>query len=79
VTDIHGRVEVRWLPGLGASCPGAVDLTMTGPLGPVTRAVTLPVALTVGLVIDRLCPGSSLHQTFTQVAEAPRERSRRGR
>lgn len=60
-------VEVRWLAGLG-SCPGAVDLTVMGPSGPITRAVTLPEAMTAAAVIDGLCQGSQLSELVRQVA-----------
>lgn len=62
------EVEVRWLPGLGA-CPGGVDLTTTGPLGGVDRAVTLPEALTLGAVIDLFCPTpTGVHETISRLA-----------
>lgn len=68
MTIADGEVEVRWLPGLGSS-PGAVDLTMHGPAGPIARAVTLPEALTVCAVIDALCPApSNLYVTVRQLA-----------
>jgi hypothetical protein len=71
VTAGGGLVEIRWLPGLGPSCPGAVDLTTTGPLGPVAKAMTVHEAMTASVVIDLLCPGSSLHQLVTQLTDAP--------
>ena len=68
MTIADGVVEVRWLPGLGSS-PGAVDMTMHGPAGPIARAVTLPEALTVCAVIDGLCPAPShLYETVRQLA-----------
>lgn len=63
-------VRVSWLPGLG-SAPGAVDLTTVGPTGPITRAVTLPVALTASAVIDLLCPGSRWHGIVSQLPTRP--------
>jgi hypothetical protein len=60
-------VEMRWIPGRG-SCPGAVDLATVGPLGRIERAVTLPVALTLGGIIDVLCPSQpQLHATISQL------------
>lgn len=62
------EVTVRWLPGRGA-CPGGVDLTTIGPLGRVDRAVTLPEALTLGAVIDLLCPTPTrVHDTISRLA-----------
>lgn len=72
MTAGNGQVEMRWLPGLASSCPGAVDLTTVGPLGRIDRAVTLPEALTLGLVIDVLCPGPSrVHELVSRLAPEP--------
>lgn len=73
MTRVTGRLELRWLAGLG-SCPGGVDLRATGPLGPIAKAVTLPEALAVSAVIDLLCPASNWHQTITQLAEQSTKR-----
>lgn len=64
----HAQVDVlvRWLPGRGSS-PGAVDLTVTGPAGPIARAVTLPEALRASALIDLLCPGSNWYETVSQL------------
>lgn len=60
-------VEIRWMPGRG-SCPGAVDLATVGRLGRIERAVTLPVALTLGALIDVLCPSQPrLHATISRL------------
>jgi hypothetical protein len=61
-----GPVEVRWLAGRG-SCPGAVDLTTTGSMGRITRAVALSDALAVTALLDLLCPGSNWHETVLAV------------
>lgn len=70
------KVEVRWLPGLGAS-PGGVDMTTTGPLGRIDRAVTLPEALALGAVIDLLCPTPTrVHDTIGRLAASQPARPR---
>jgi hypothetical protein len=66
VTAANGAVQVRWMAGLG-SCPGAVDLTLVGPAGPIERAVTLPEAMTVALLTDLLCPTSNWCQMINQL------------
>jgi hypothetical protein len=66
-----GEVTVRWLPGLGRSCPGGVDLTAPGPDGPIERAVSLPEALTLSVVADLLCPASNWYETIRSLAAAP--------
>ena len=68
MTAASPAVEMRWLPGLAASCPGAVDLAMVGPLGRIERAVTFPEALTMSVVVDLLCPSSNLSETLTELA-----------
>lgn len=73
MTPLAEQVEVRWLPGL-ASAPGAVDLRTVGPMGPVAKAVTLPEALTMGLVIDLLCPASDWHRTISSIAAQSTDR-----
>lgn len=70
MTGLGGGVRVGWLPGLG-SAPGAVDLTMVGPTGPITWAVTLPVALMASAVIDVLCPGSRWYGIVSQLPTHP--------
>lgn len=67
MTAVAGKVEVRWLTGLGSS-PGAVDLMTVGPLGRIARAVTLPEALTACVVLDLLCPASNWYETVSAVA-----------
>jgi hypothetical protein len=66
MTAAGGEVRVRWLDGLG-SCPGAVDLTLIGPAGPIERAVPLPEAMTVGLLIDLVFPASNWCDTISQL------------
>ena len=69
MTAANGQVAMRWMPGLAPGCPGAVDLTTTGPQGTIERAVTLSEALTMALVIDVLCPAPShLYETVSQFA-----------
>jgi hypothetical protein len=75
VTNAPAAVEMRWLPGLGPSCPGAVDLTTIGPLGRIERAVALPEALTLGAVIDLFCPASNWFAAIHALAPAPPDRS----
>ena len=70
MTGPDPHVRVGWLPGLG-SAPGAVDLTTVGPTGPITWAVTLPVALTASAVIDQLCPGSRWYGIVSQLPTHP--------
>ena len=66
MTATSRGLQVRWMEGLG-SCPGAVDLTVVGPAGPIERAVTLREAMTVGLLIDLLCPASNWCETIRQL------------
>lgn len=55
------ELEVRWIPGRG-SCPGAVDITAAGPLGPIARIVRPAEALAATALVDALCPGSNLSE-----------------
>lgn len=73
------EVTLRWLPGLGSLCPGAVDLAMVGPDGMIERAVTLSEALTLSVVADLLCPASNWYETVRALAAAPTSRPERRR
>lgn len=61
-------VELRWMPGLTPGCPGAVDVAMNGPLGRIERAVTLPEALTMSVMVDLLFPPSNMTETVAAIA-----------
>ena len=59
------------MPGLAPGCPGAIDLTTTGPWGTIERAVTLAEALAVSAVIDLLCPEPThLYEAVSLLAAA---------
>lgn len=67
MTVAAADVQVRWLPGLGPSSPGGVELTALGPRGVAARVVTLPEVLWLCVLTDLFCP-TSWYQTVTGLA-----------
>ena len=70
MTVADTEVQVRWLPGLGRSSPGGVELTALGPTGLTARVDTLPKVLWLCVMIDLFCP-TSWYETVTELATAP--------